>query len=188
LRFRIGNGLLSWPTSLFSAEWHLFSSANPNLGIEVERQGRKLMRVLLLEDHEETRVLLERFVTRCGYDVLSAGTLKNGLNLLQAHQFGAILSDIALPDGTGYALISEARRRGIDALAVALSVYNYPEEVREAKLTGFDYHLTKPYDCAQLRSLLEQAAARAIDRMGQYPLAHVSLSQSSATSARDENE
>lgn len=144
------------------------------------------MRVLLLEDHEETRVLLERFVTRCGYDVLSAGTLKNGLNLLQAHRFGAILSDIALPDGTGYALISEARRRGIDVLAIALSAYSYPDEVHEARLTGFDYHLTKPYDCTQLRSLLEQAAARAINRTGQDPSAHVSLS--SARPACDENE
>ena len=117
------------------------------------------MRVLVLEDHEDTRVVLERFVTRCGYDVLSAGTLKNGLNLLQTHRFGAIVSDIALPDGTGYALISEARRRGIDALAIALSAYSYPEEVREARLTGFDYHLKKPCDCTQLRSLLEKAAA-----------------------------
>jgi CheY-like chemotaxis protein len=117
------------------------------------------MRVLVVEDHEDTRVVLERLVARCGYDFLSAGTLKNGLNLLETHRFGAIVSDIALPDGTGYALISEARRRGIDVLAIALSAYSYPDEVGEPRLTGFDYHLQKPCDCTRLRSLLEQAAA-----------------------------
>ena len=117
------------------------------------------MRVLVVEDHEDTRVVLERLVARCGYDFLSAGTLKNGLNLLETHRFGAIVSDIALPDGTGYALISEARRRGIDVLAIALSAYSYPDEVGEPRLTGFDYHLQKPCDCTQLRALLEQAAA-----------------------------
>jgi len=117
------------------------------------------MRVLVVEDHEDTRAVLERLLTHCGYDFASAGTLKNGLNLLQTHRFGAIVSDIALPDGTGYALISEARRRGIDVLAIALSAYSYPDEVGEARLTGFDYHLQKPCDCTQLRSLLEQAAA-----------------------------
>ena len=112
-----------------------------------------------MEDHEDTRAVLERLLARCGYDFVSAGTLKNGLNLLQTHRFGAIVSDIALPDGTGYALISEARRRGIDVLAIALSAYSYPDEVGETRLTGFDYHLQKPCDCTQLRALLEQAAA-----------------------------
>jgi CheY-like chemotaxis protein len=116
------------------------------------------MRVLVVEDHEDTRAVLARFVRSCGFEVAAAGTLKTGLDLLQTEGFGAIISDIALPDGTGYALVSEARRRGINVLAIALSAYSYPEDVLTAKLTGFDYHLKKPFDCVQLRSLLEKAA------------------------------
>ncbi len=67
-----------------------------------------------------------------------------------------ILSDIALPDGTGYALVSEARRRGKRVLAIALSGYAYPSDVRIAKLTGFDHHLSKPCDCHYLRTILEE--------------------------------
>jgi two-component system, NtrC family, response regulator PilR len=114
-----------------------------------------MMRVLVVEDHEDTRCVLERFLTRCGYDVAAAGDLRSGLSFLRSQPFDAIVSDIALPDGTGYALVSEARRCGIGALAIALSAYSYPRDVEEAKVTGFDYHLKKPLDCIKLRSLLQ---------------------------------
>jgi two-component system response regulator PilR (NtrC family) len=115
------------------------------------------MRILVVEDHSDTRQVLTRLLTQWGFDVAPAETLESGLNRLQSEPFDVILSDIALPDGTGYALVSEARRRGNDVLAIALSGYNYPSEVQIAKLTGFDHHLSKPCDCSQLRSLLEES-------------------------------
>jgi CheY-like chemotaxis protein len=114
------------------------------------------MQILVVEDHEDTRQVLERLCSRSGFNVFSAATLQEGLHFLETTPFDVIISDIALPDGTGYELISEARRRGIHALGIALSAYNYPRDVEEAKVTGFDHHLQKPFDCAQLRSLLEQ--------------------------------
>jgi CheY-like chemotaxis protein len=120
------------------------------------------MRILVVEDHQDTRQVLTHLLTHWGYDVYPAETLESGLNRLESEPFDVILSDIALPDGTGYALVSEARRRGKDVLAIALSGYNYPSDVKIAKLTGFDHHLSKPCDCGQLRSLLEAT----IDRRG----------------------
>ena len=118
------------------------------------------MRVLLVEDHGHTRDLMTRLLSRWGYDVETANTLESGLEHVKKEPFDVILSDIALPDGTGYALISEVRRRGDDVMAIALSGYDYPEEVRIAKLTGFDYHLSKPCDCGELRALLEERINR----------------------------
>jgi DNA-binding response OmpR family regulator len=116
------------------------------------------MRILIVEDHDDTRDALERFLSRCGYGVAVAADLRTALNLLQSQPFDALVSDIALPDGTGYALISEARRRGINVLAIALTAYSYPRGVEEPKVTGFDYYLKKPLDCMKLRALLRQAA------------------------------
>src|SRR5437868_7413231 len=117
------------------------------------------MRILLVEDHQDTRRVLTGLLTRWGYIVSAAGTLKDGLNLLESEPPpDVLLSDIALPDGTGYALVSEARRKGKRVLAIALSGYAYPSDVRIAKLTGFDHHLSKPCDCGYLRSILEQRA------------------------------
>jgi DNA-binding response OmpR family regulator len=115
------------------------------------------MRILIVEDHDDTRDALERFLSRCGYGVAVAADLRTALNLLQAQPFQALVTDIALPDGTGYALISEARRRGINVLAIALTAYSYPRGADEPRVTGFDYYLKKPLDCVKLESLLRQA-------------------------------
>ena len=118
------------------------------------------MRILLVEDHNDTRNVLTRLLTHWGFDVSAAENLKAGLNQLETEPIDAIVSDIGLPDGTGYALISEARRQGKNMLAIALSGFGFPTEVQVAKQTGFDHHLSKPFDCQQLRSLLEEKITR----------------------------
>jgi two-component system, NtrC family, response regulator HydG len=117
------------------------------------------MQVLIVEDHQDSREQLERYLTRRGHDVATAGDLRTGIDSLDKRRFDAIISDFALPDGTGYALISEARRRGIRALGIAVSGYPYPSDVSEPGATGFDYHLTKPVNCDHLCSLLEKSRA-----------------------------
>jgi CheY-like chemotaxis protein len=119
----------------------------------------RTMQVLIVEDNPDSRDTLERYLTRHDYDVAAAGDLRAGINFLSKERFDAIISDIALPDGTGYTLISEARRQGICALSIAMSGYPYPSNVDEAGVTGFDYHMTKPVDCDHLRSLLEKSRA-----------------------------
>jgi DNA-binding response OmpR family regulator len=118
------------------------------------------MRILLVEDHVDTRNVLTRLLRHWGFDVSAAESLQSGLDQLDREPIDAIVSDIGLPDGTGYALISEARRRGIDVLAIALSGFGFPTEVQVAKQTGFDHHLSKPCDCQQLRVLLEEKIER----------------------------
>ncbi len=112
-------------------------------------------RVLIVEDNPDSRETLERYLTRRDYDVAAAGDLRTGIDFLNKERFDAIVSDIALPDGTGYTLISEARRRGIRALSIAMSGYPYPSNVNETGVTGFHYHLTKPVNCDDLCSLLK---------------------------------
>ena len=117
------------------------------------------MQILVVEDHQDTRRILVGLLTRWGYDVTPAETLSTGLSRLDSDPpIDVIVSDIALPDGTGYALVSEARRKGKRVLAIALSGYAYPSDVRIAKLTGFDHHLSKPCDCSYLRTILEDRA------------------------------
>jgi DNA-binding response OmpR family regulator len=117
------------------------------------------MQVLIVEDHQNSREQLERCLTRRDYDVATAGDLRTGVDFLDKERFDAIISDIALPDGTGYALISEARRRGIRALGIALSGLPYPPDVNEPGATGFHYHLTKPVNFDHLCSLLKESRA-----------------------------
>jgi len=117
------------------------------------------MRILVVEDQQDTRQVLTGLLRRWGYDVFPADSLKSGLDRLETEPpIDVILSDIGLPDGSGYALVSEARRRGKRVLAIALSGYAYPSDVRVAKLTGFDHHLSKPCDCHYLHTILQDRA------------------------------
>ena len=112
------------------------------------------MRILVVEDHQDTRRTLKRCLARSGHEVTVAEDVHSGIDHLKNERFDVIVSDIALPDGTGYELMSEARRRGVDALGIAFSAYNFPSDVKEPKLTGFDYHLQKPSDCGRLFSVI----------------------------------
>ena len=117
------------------------------------------MRILVVEDHLDTRHVLVGLLTRWGYMVSAADSLKTGLERLNSEPpVDVIVSDIALPDGTGYALVSEARRNGKRVLAIALSGYTYPSDVKIAKLTGFDHHLSKPCDSHYLHTILQDRA------------------------------
>jgi CheY-like chemotaxis protein len=112
------------------------------------------MRILIVEDHQDTSGVLKRCFSRSGHEVAVAEDVHSGIDQLEHGRFDIIVSDIALPDGTGYELMSEARRRGIDALGIAFSAYEFPAEVEEPKLTGFDYHLQKHIDSARLFSII----------------------------------
>jgi CheY-like chemotaxis protein len=128
------------------------------------RVGRpRKTQVLIVEDNPGGREMLKEYLTDRDYDVSAAGDLRIGIHFLNKQRFDAIISDICLPDGTGYTLINEARRRGIRALSIAMSGYPYPSNVNEPGVTGFDYHLTKPLDCDDLCSLLKQSLASAGD-------------------------
>jgi len=118
------------------------------------------MQVLLIEDHKDSREQMERCLTRRDYAVVTAGDLRAGIDLLNTQRFDAIISDIVLPDGTGYALISEVRQQGIHPLCIAISGYPYPPDVNEPGVTGFHHHLRKPVDCEHLYSVLRETHAR----------------------------
>jgi CheY-like chemotaxis protein len=115
------------------------------------------MRILLVEDHADTRYVFERYFNRRGHVVTSAGDVETASRFLRDQTFDVIISDIALPDGTGYALMNEARRNGVGALGIAISAYGFPNDAFEGKVTGFNYHVPKPFDCAFLDSLINEA-------------------------------
>jgi len=110
--------------------------------------------VLIVEDHGDTRRVLSNLLSRWGFDVSTAESLKSGLAFINSKHFDAIVSDIALADGTGYALVAEAKRKDNKLKAIALSGYTSPADVAVGEMSGFDHYLSKPFDCHLLRTLL----------------------------------
>ena len=111
------------------------------------------LRILLVEDHGDTRRVLARLLTHCGHQLSVAENVGAALKLLQSTDFDVVLSDIGLPDGTGHQVISAAKRLQ-DLKGVALSGFGMSEDVRRSEEAGFDFHLTKPVDFEELRRVL----------------------------------
>jgi hypothetical protein len=119
--------------------------------------GRRL-RILVVEDHCDTLQALSRLLSHFGHEISLADTAENALNTLKSKEFDVVLCDIALPDGNGYDVIAKAKRKR-PVKAVALTGFSATEDIQRGKEAGFDFHLTKPVDFHELRSVLGQIAA-----------------------------
>lgn len=119
------------------------------------RKPRRALRILLVEDHDDTRRTLARLLAHFGHQIVVAGSQQSALETLRSKAFDVVLSDIGLPDGSGYDVISEAKRNRRVA-GIALTGYGRDEDVQRGKEAGFDFHLTKPVDFHELRVVLDQ--------------------------------
>src|SRR5688572_73052 len=79
-------------------------------------------RILLVEDHVDTRVVMERLLRNCGFQVSSAGTVAEALSMADRQEFDVLISDIGLPDGSGTEVIRHLRQRR-PIRGIALSGY-----------------------------------------------------------------
>jgi CheY-like chemotaxis protein len=121
--------------------------------------------VLLIEDHADTAEAMSELLRILGYRVSVAGTVAQALTLAASAsdglpgdgQIDLVVSDLGLPDGTGFDLMRELadryRLRGI-----ALSGYGMEEDIRRSRESGFAKHLTKPVNPQALQSALRQLA------------------------------
>jgi len=118
----------------------------------------KPLRILLVEDHRDTRYMLSRLLTHFGHHVLTADNIRNALNIIASENVEVLLCDIGLPDGTGYEVIAEAKRKQ-RIKSVAITGFGTEEDIRRSKEAGFDLHLVKPIDLHELQTVLDQMAA-----------------------------
>lgn len=115
-------------------------------------------RILLVEDHEPTRAALARLLRLRGYAVTAAGTAASARRTAAEESFDLVISDIGLPEGDGYELMSHlAGAHGLRG--IALSGYGMEADVERSRDAGFVTHLTKPVSLVMLERALNAALA-----------------------------
>lgn len=114
------------------------------------------LRILFVEDHGESRRVIARLLSHTGYNVSVADCAGTALEMLNAEKFDVILSDIGLPDGSGFALIMLAKQCQASIMAIALTGFSDEQDIRFSREVGFDFYLTKPVDFHELRTVLSQ--------------------------------
>jgi CheY-like chemotaxis protein len=101
------------------------------------------VRVLLVEDHEDTRFALERFLRRRGYEVTTASNAESALQSAEVSMFDVVVSDIGLPDGSGLELIRTLQARR-PTKGIAISGFGMEGDLEKSRAAGFSDHLLKP--------------------------------------------
>ena len=118
----------------------------------------KSLRILVVEDHSETLQALSRLLSHFGHEVSVADGAQHARNIFDSKEFDVVLCDIALRDGSGYDVIAEAKRKR-PVKAVAISGFAATDDIERGRKAGFDFHLAKPVDFHELRSVLGKIAA-----------------------------
>lgn len=116
-------------------------------------------RILLVEDHEDTLVLLAKLLARCGYKVTTADSVNAAIRHLEESRFDIMVSDIGLPDGSGWELMAGRESTSRKMKGIAISGFGSDEDIKRSKACGFLHHLTKPVDFQQLQNALDELEA-----------------------------
>src|SRR5947209_10611758 len=118
--------------------------------------SHKPMRVLLVEDHEDTNRSLTLLLRRRGYHVQPAHSVQAALEAAAHEQFDVLVSDIGLPDGSGIDLM-EKLKNDHPIFGIALTGFGMEDDLRKSHDVGFHHHLVKPVDLNRLDALIQQA-------------------------------
>lgn len=113
-------------------------------------------RILLVEDHEETRATLVRLLENRGHAVAGVATSAAARERTAAGEFDLVISDLGLPDGDGHTLMAELRD-SYGLPGIALSGYGMEEDLMRSRQSGFFTHLTKPVDIHALEVAIAEA-------------------------------
>jgi len=121
------------------------------------------IRVLVVDDEQDSREVMAHTLEDCGASVSLAGNAREALAILEESEMDVLLADIAMPDQDGYSLIREIRSSGAGRIAAipaaAVTAHARDEERRQALAAGFHMHLAKPFEPGQLTRTV-QALAR----------------------------
>jgi PAS domain S-box-containing protein len=126
------------------------------------------VKVLVVDDEADARVLIRRVLEQCGATVVEAESAEDGVELLKRERPQVMLSDIGMPDRDGYHLLQQTRElpeaQGGRTPAVALTAFARSEDRRRALLSGFQMHVPKPVEPAELIAVVASLAGVATRR------------------------
>jgi CheY-like chemotaxis protein len=127
-------------------------------------EGPGPRRVLLVDDHRDSRRMLGMMLELSGHQVLEAGDGGAGVTLAMSERPDVAIVDIALPGIDGYEVARRLRAHPgtRDIVLIALTGYGDEEDLRCAIEAGFDLHLVKPVESGRLAGAVAQA--RRIER------------------------
>ena len=125
----------------------------------VDLNGLDNLRVLVLDDSEDTAEMLEALLATSGALVVATTAGNEALRIAAQTDFDVILSDISMPGMNGFEFLRKIKlsSRNSNVPVFALTGFGRPEDIERAHAAGFYAHLTKPLDFDLLFQSLRKA-------------------------------
>jgi two-component system CheB/CheR fusion protein len=120
------------------------------------RRPARAMRILLVEDHADTARVMKTLLKGMGHHVVWATGARRALEAVGRESFDLMISDLGLPDGTGWDLMRKVKQFCPDIRGIALSGYGMENDLRRSKEAGFEEHVVKPFNFARLTELIHK--------------------------------
>jgi two-component system, OmpR family, response regulator len=118
------------------------------------------MRILVVDDHEETRTLLVRNLELAGHGVKSVETRAEAYALLESSPFDVVVLDVMLPDGSGIELCTELREAKLHVPILLLTARADVRSRVQGLEAGADDYLGKPFALSELRARVHALGRR----------------------------
>ena len=123
----------------------------------IRRDQTKNGKVLVVDDEPSEREGLARLVGQWGYEVETASSGEEALNIIESQHPAVVLTDLVLPEMDGLTLLQKLKETGRPPIVLLITGHASVESAVEAMRHGaFDY-LTKPVDTTRLQVLLEKS-------------------------------
>jgi two-component system, NtrC family, response regulator len=113
--------------------------------------------VLVFEDNEVQRKVIEFNLSREGYDVKGAGTIISGMALMKEHKPDVVITDVMLPDGNGIELLEKLLSIEPDLPVIVVTAYGTIRMAVDAIKKGAHDYITKPYEKEELLFSVKRA-------------------------------
>lgn len=117
-------------------------------------------RILLVEDHVDTARSMGWLLSRAGYAVAIVHSAAAALAEAARDGFDVVISDIGLPDSSGYELM-RLLQQNHQLAGIALSGYDDAAQIAQGHAAGFVEHIVKPVDFQRLKDALQRVLAGA---------------------------
>jgi signal transduction histidine kinase/CheY-like chemotaxis protein len=131
-----------------------------DLSVGCERPNLRGVKVLVVEDEADAREFIRRFLVECEALPAVAASVAEAQKLLLTFKPDVIVSDIGMPQKDGYEFIRDVRKQGLTTPAVALSAYVRAEDRIRSAQNGYQTHLAKPVEPAELLAVIAGLAGR----------------------------
>ena len=121
----------------------------------VTESARQALKILLVDDHQDTCAALEKLLARRGHLVSVSHDVRSAMEAALRNKFDLLISDIALPDGTGMDLMMQMRAIA-NVPGIAISGFGNNGDIDRSLQAGFSEHLTKPIKLENLEAAIER--------------------------------